>query len=382
MKTHQIVIENKDFDRELLSGLSTIDPQLILVFCSVEFINDTPLLDSLKSLHPDSVIAGCSTAGEITSEGVSEQSAVITGVHFDKDVQMKVAEAEVTAMQDSEAAGIQLGQSLKGFSPNAVLLFGKGLEINGSAVIEGLISELGTSVPITGGLAGDNGAFQETFSIGPSGHSNNGLVAIALQGENLLIGHGSYGGWAPFGPVRKVTRCEANVLYELDGAPALQIYKDYLGEYADQLPSSGLLFPFEMLAEDESQLGLIRTILGIDEEQGSLILAGAIDPNGYLRLMHASSNSLADGAEEAAKLTLSHLPQAIDNSLAILVSCVGRKLVMGDQVEDEVDAVVDTLGSDCTAAGFYSYGEIAPFSTTTDCKLHNQTMTVTLIGEK
>ncbi|MDP1153786.1 FIST C-terminal domain-containing protein, partial [Klebsiella pneumoniae] len=82
------------------------------------------------------------------------------------------------------------------------------------------------------------------------------------------------------------TRSSHNVLYELDGEPALDIYKRYLGDHARELPGSGLLFPFAMLGDDDSESGLVRTILGVDEAQGSVTLAGDIDPQGYLRLMH------------------------------------------------------------------------------------------------
>jgi hypothetical protein len=91
---------------------------------------------------------------------------------------------------------------------------------------------------------------------------------------------------------------------------------------------------------------------------------------------------LVDGAEVAAAATLSMLGGNADDSLAILVSCVGRKLVMGGRVDDEVEAVADVLGSQALLTGFYSYGEISPFTPGSACQLHNQTMTITCIGEK
>jgi hypothetical protein len=382
MQIQQVTLDSPELMAAQMDSLAAIEPQLLLVFCSVEYLTDSSLLEQLRERFPGVPMAGCSTAGEISAAGVMEHSAVVTAVHFDGAVRIELAEGEVAHMGDSEAAGASLGQALQGDDLRAVLVFGKGLEINGSALINGINAVLGERVPVTGGLGGDNGAFAQTYAITPAGAVGDGVVAIGLYGDDLIIGQGSYGGWSPFGPARKVTRCEGTVLYELDGRPALQIYKDYLGEYAEQLPSSGLLFPFEMLDRNEAQVGLIRTILGIDEAEGALILAGEIDPEGFLRLMHASTENLVQGAEEAARLTLSHLPSELGNGLAILVSCVGRKLVMGEETEDEVDAVVEVLGSDCAVAGFYSYGEICPQLSTTDCKLHNQTMTVTLIGEK
>jgi hypothetical protein len=269
---------------------------------------------------------------------------------------------------------------LQGDDLKAVIVFGQGVRINGSALIQGMIPLLGPDVPVTGGLAGDNGAFARTWTVGPAGISDRAIVAIGLRGEKLRIGHGSFGGWEPFGPARKVTRCLNNVLYELDGESALSVYKRYLGDYAKDLPASGLLFPFAMLGEDRGEIGLIRTILGVGEADGSLILAGEIEPDGYLRLMHASTDALVDGAETAAEATRGMNCQD-GSGLAILVSCVGRKLVMGDRVEEEVDAVVNALGRDKMVTGFYSYGEISPMAPGVACKLHNQTMTITCLTE-
>ena len=200
------------------------------------------------------------------------------------------------------------------------------------------------------------------------------------HGDALRFGHGSFGGWEAFGPARKVSRCEGNVLYELDDEPALEIYKRYLGEHAKGLPASGLLFPFAMLGQDHDALGLIRTILGVDEASGSLTLAGEINANGYLKLMHASTDKLVDGAEAAAEAAAAMTGQT-QEQLAILVSCVGRKLVMGHRVDEEVEAVADVLGSHAVLTGFYSYGEISPCTPGGPCKLHNQTMTITTLRE-
>ncbi|CAA7627112.1 FIST signal transduction protein [Magnetospirillum sp. UT-4] len=368
-----------------IAPLAALQPQLVLAFGSVGMLGAEGMFTRLTGAFPGADLAGCSTAGEITARGVSDDTLVLTAIRFD-GVRHRVAEAAVPAMDRSEAAGRAIGAALKGDGPGgerlaAILLFGKGLDVNGSSLIEGVIAEVGAAVPVSGGLAGDGGAFKRTLTVTPSGIQADAVVGIGLYGAGLRIGHGSFGGWVPFGPARKVTRCSGNILHELDGLPALNIYREYLGEYAKDLPASGLLFPFEMLDESHASVGLIRTILGIDEQTGSLVLAGDIDPDGHLRLMHASTDKLVDGAETAARRIADTLGGTVGDGLGVLVSCVGRKLVMGDAVDEEIEAVAAVLGKSATLTGFYSYGEIAPFSTTTDCKLHNQTMTVTFIGE-
>ena len=309
-------------------------------------------------------------------------TCVVTAVKFGPGVTLRVAEAAAPAMDACEGAGASLGAALKGPGLRAVLLFGKGVGVNGSAIIKGLAGQVGPHTPISGGLAGDDGAFKATLTLGPSGLSADGFVAVGFYGEALTLSFGSQGGWTPFGPTRKVTRSQGNLLYELDGAPALDVYKRYLGDHAQGLPASGLLFPFEMLDEQQSRLGLIRTILGVDEGEGSIILAGDIVPGGFLRLMQASTNDLVDGAEGSARQVVERLGAASRRGLALLVSCVGRRIVMGDGVEEELEAVAEVLGGEAMLAGFYAYGEIAPFGADRECKLHNQTMTITLLGER
>lgn len=377
MQVAQQVFRQDEVVTADLSALAALQPNLVLVFGSVQALQAADA--NLARAFPQAHRAGCSTAGEISMEGVADGTLVVTAVHFDSiDVQQSTT--QLRGMADSKAAGVRLAQSLPQEGLRAVLVFGQGVAINGSAVIEGLVSVLEPCITITGGLAGDGGAFAQTWVLDDAGVSSDRLVVVGLYGEKLQFSHGSFGGWSPFGPARKVTRADSNVLYELDGEPALTVYKRYLGEHAKQLPASGLLFPFAMLGSDHSEVGLIRTILGVDEATGSLTLAGEIDPEGYLKLMHANTDALVDGAEAAAQAARA-MQEAPGLGLALLVSCVGRKLVMGGRVDEEVEAVGDVFGSGATLAGFYSYGEISPFTRAVDCKLHNQTMTITYISE-
>ena len=328
--------------------------------------------------YPDTEIIGCSTSGEITKKGVSDRTIVFTAIQFSQ-TKARVEEVPIHKMEESFSAGALLGQKLFSEDLSSVLIYSKGVDVNGSAILDGLRDSLGQGITITGGLAGDNGNFQDTKVLSRNGLQSDAICAVGLYGSGIKVDAGVYGGWSAFGPLRKVTRSAGNILYELDGQPALDLYKTYLGEYSRDLPSSGLLFPFEMLSDEAQSIGLIRTILGIDPEKGSLILAGNIEEKGYLRLMHASTDHLIDGAEKAV---IQIKPMDTEkNALAILVSCVGRKLVMGDQIDDEVLVVAEKLGKNCSITGFYSYGEIAPLSNELNCKLHNQTMTITRLYE-
>ncbi len=379
MQVRQIVLKAVAGADTNLAALAGIKPQLVTVFGAVLFFTDKAFQAALRAALPDAAIIGCSTAGEISNGGVADGSCVITAVNF-SGTRIRTATSPLRGMEDSMAAGARIGGELAAIDLRALMVFGPGVQINGSALVDGIASKVGTAT-ITGGLAGDGGAFAQTWTLGQAGVGDNAIVAVGLYGDALDFAHGSFGGWEPFGPSRKVTRCDGNVLYELDGEPALEVYKRYLGDHAKGLPASGLLFPFAMVGEDQNAIGLIRTILGVDEANGSLTLAGAIDPDGYLKLMHASTDRLVNGAESAAEAA-QEMHQSSGDSLAILVSCVGRKLVMGDRVDEEVEAVAEVFGSKATLTGFYSYGEISPFTPGSACHLHNQTMTITWMGEK
>ncbi|CAK0768158.1 Histidine kinase [Azospirillaceae bacterium] len=385
MRIAQCVIGTADRIKTECKSLIEIDPHLALVFGSVSFFTKPGFFEDLREAFPFAALVGCSTAGEICADGLHEGKCVITAIRFQHTV-VRVVEAPVDGMLAARNCGERLGVALAAPNLAGTLVFSRGVDINGTALIEGLAAQIGSKIPISGGLAGDDGAFKRTFVLLPSGISDAATVAVGFYGDRIKIGHGSFGGWEPFGPIRKITRSDGNILYELDGESALEIYKRYLGDYAKNLPASGLLFPFELLNENHSTLGLIRTILGVDEVGGGLILAGAVKDNGYLRLMHANTESLINGAQIAAQNAIDSIAEAvadadIDTGLALLVSCVGRKLVMGDRVDEEVSIVVDTIGSTFTYAGFYSYGEINPMNGYAECKLHNQSMTIALIQE-
>ena len=362
-----------------LATIAAIKPHLIIVFGSVTRMTDPALPALLRAQFPDAHHMGCTTSGEISNAGVADDSLVLTAVRF-KQPGFRVASVETAGMDDSAEAGQRLAAKLAAEDLHSILVFGQGVNINGSALIEGITRVAGTHVTLTGGLAGDGGKFTQTWTLCDGVVSDRHIVGVGLYGAAIQLAHGSFGGWQPFGATRRVTRSKANVLFELDGEPALEIYKRYLGEYARDLPGSGLLFPFAMIGQDHGETGLIRTILGIDEVQGSLTLAGDIVEGGFLRLMAASTNALVDGAEAAAAAAQKMFKKG-EPCLAMLVSCIGRKLVMGGRVDEEVEAVGNVFGKHCVLTGFYSNGEISPYLNSPECKLHNQTMTVTCLSD-
>ncbi len=356
------------------------DAQLVTVFGAPHFFSDARFIDALRALFPDACLLGCSTAGEISRQGVQEGGCIVTAVRF-ASARVTQAATRLGSMEDSFAAGSRIGEQLNSPGLKGVIVLAPGLAINGSALVEGIACRLRHGVPITGGLAADYGAFERTWTLQAGCASTDTVVAVGLHGEALGFCHGSFGGWKAFGPPRRVTACNGNLLQEIDGEPALKVYMRYLGDKQRDLPAAGLLFPFAMFDIATNEMGPVRTILGIDRATETLILAGAVDSGGYLKLMHADNEGLVDGAMEAA-VAAHAMAGPGGGGLAILVSCLGRKLVMAKRVVEEVAAVANVFGSNTTLTGFYANGEISPLCAGGSARLHNQTMTVSWLVER
>ncbi len=369
-----------------LEKCAGIKPQIILFFAAPELFRDKAFIDSLaKAVDRGANVIGCSTAGEICREGVFDDGVSLLALRFDA-TEVRISQVHLPSPDQSEEAGMTLGKSFISFAPKGIFVLcpgtnaeGSQFTINGSRFAKGLADTVGKDVVVTGGLAGDGTSFKQTYTFLNGKVYKDHVVAFGLCGDKVSFRSGSRGGWQPFGPIRRVTCSEDNILYELDGKPALDLYKEYLGDKAADLPASGLLYPLSILDEDErKEIGLIRTILAVDEDKKSLTLAGDLPQGCLVRLMCADTDTLVGGAQEAAEQAKS---PADGETATVLVSCIGRKIVMGNDVEDEVEAVVRTMGGKSGVIGFYSYGEICPFSQTGFAELHNQTMTITHISE-
>ncbi|MGE0496956.1 MAG: FIST signal transduction protein [Ramlibacter sp.] len=360
--------------------------QVVFVFGATAVLQQHALSEQLRRDYPDAWLFGCSTAGEIAGTQVSDDSLVATAVQFER-TPLRHAMVDLAQTTSSHEAGEALGRQLPPTVQSHgavlalahVLVLSDGLNVNGSDLVSGLGAALPCGVSITGGMAGDGPRFGQTLVYREGTPCEQTVAVLGLYGPHLKVGFGSLGGWDSFGPERLITKSCGNVLYELDGHSALRLYKQYLGDHAHELPASGLLFPLS-LRTNPGEPPVVRTILSVDEQAQSLTFAGDVPEGAYARLMKANFDRLIDGAMGAARTSRPPLGAA-HADLALLISCVGRKLVLKQRIEEEVEAVREVLGHQPALAGFYSYGEISPFSPGARCELHNQTMTITTLAE-
>lgn len=353
---------------------------LVLVFGASRFAEAPEPLADLAAAYPSSVVMGCSTAGEIHGRELADASLSIAVTRFSR-TRLRVAMAPVPESDASYSAGHALSAALAADDLRGILVLSDGLNVNGSQLVRGFNDALPRGVVVTGGLAADGPRFAATWVLDAGRPVEKQVSAVGFYGPYVHIGHGSFGGWDVFGPERRVTRSHGHVLYELDGQPALDLYKTYLGERSEGLPSTALLFPLA-LRTTPGAAPVVRTVLGVNEEARSMTFAGEVPEGSYVTLMRANLERLIDGASQAADATrrTAH-PDAEGPTLAIAISCVGRRLVLGPRAEEEIEATMDIMGGATEQMGFYSYGEISPFGSGA-CDLHNQTMTITTISER
>ncbi len=357
-----------------ISDKDSVD--LVTVFGETEEFVQGKHYDYLRERYPKAHIVGCSSSGNILGAEISESSMVATAVSFESaKVVLKSIVFEIG--DDIKTVSENLASEIEKEGLKHLFLLTDGLNLNGSELAKGFNEVM--DVPKTGGLAGDGARFEQTWVIADGYAQQKMIAALGFYGDSLMIGTGCYGGWSEFGTFKEITKSSANILFELDGRPALDLYKEYLGEYASDLPNSGLRFPLSV-RKDENSPEIIRTLLGINEEDKSIIFAGNV-PEGYTaRLMKPNIDLLIEGAGHAAEIAKM---QNDKSAFGLVVSCVGRKLVMSQLVDEELEAVAEELGENVQLSGFYSYGEIAPFcDDLKNCELHNQTMTLTVIYEK
>ncbi len=377
MRLEQIRWQNNTGWEVVKSTLNTDDRvQLVLAFGDPDLITSAERFDELKKRYPDAHIVGGSTAGNVLGTSITDDDIVATAIYFKKS-HIKVSSADIDDTSKLQDISSSLVSQLIKPDLKHIMVLSDGIHFNGSDLAKGM--NIQEDVPVTGGLVGDKGRFKETYVLADEPAKPKRIVFVGFYGEHLHAGHGCFAGWREFGIDRIITKSIGNVVYKIDGQPALSLYKKYLGEFAEQLPASGLRFPLS-IRSGQNGVTLIRTLLAINEEEQSLTFAGDVPEGSISQLMKGNIDDLIASAGEAAK----QAKHSNGNTgLAIIISCVGRKLLMDQMTDEELETVQESLGENTWMTGFYSYGELSPYSKEFgQCQLHNQTMTLMSIYEE
>jgi len=377
MKIESLYYQDNIWHSSLSEVLKNVD--IVFTFGQRDTFKLKEVYVQLKRRYPNAYIVGCTSSGNIQDDCVSSVPMVASAISFKSSMsKVAISVQDFTKDDDQNQISHKLIDALPKNNLQHVYILSDGLNMNGSSLAKGANDALDHKVAITGGLAGDDESFEETWVIADDVAKQNRVVAVGFYGESLSIKSGCFGGWNEFGVERRITKSVGNVVYEVDGQPALDLYKKYLGEHAKDLPGSGLRFPFSVRVNEKDK-ALTRSVLAVNEEEQSLSFAGDVPEGSLARLMKTDIDGLIEGAEIAAK-NAKGIHQ--NSALGLVVSCVGRRLVLNQLVDDEIEGISDILGKQVSLVGFYSYGELAPFSNEImSCQLHNQTLTLTVIYE-
>lgn len=378
MKVTSFLYENQRFTKTINEEqLLEEDADLVIGFGAGTLVSDALNYNAIREKFPNAVLTMASSAGEIFGKEVFDNTISLVAMQFD-DTKIATSEVNIEEYANSFEAGRVLVDQLPKAKLKLIFVLSDGGKVNGSELVKGINEATANSVLVTGGLAGDGSKFEKTY-VGLNQLPTSGkIVAIGFYGEKLQVSHGSIGGWESFGLERTVTKSDKNVLYEIDNKSVLDLYKSYLGKYAQELPGSALLFPLSIKLNETEDV-IVRTILSIDEQKQSMTFAGDLPLGSKVRFMKANFDKLIDAASDAATNCLKM--NTISPKLAILISCVGRKVILNNRIDEEVEAVSDIFNNTTLLTGFYSYGEISPLRPFSGCELHNQTMTITCLNE-
>lgn len=358
-------------------SMDSFNASLVLCFGAKDLIAQADVYSSLKTKFSSAQIALCSTAGEILNNTVADNTVIAIAIELES-TNIETAIVNISNYTNSYDAAVDLIAQLPANELAYVLVLSEGSLVNGSELVKGLKESVNNNQLITGGLAGDGYNFVST-KVGLNNLPSEGnIVAIGFYGSKIKVSHGSQGGWDMFGPERIVTKSHHNVVYEIDNKLALETYKKYLGPESEGLPGTALLYPLSVLLNDSTE-PLVRTILSIDDKNNTMTFAGDIPEGTKVRLMKANFDKLTMASANAAENSIKNA--ILPAEFTLLISCVGRKIILDKRIDEEIDAALEQLNPNTAVAGFYSYGEISPFNEGTNCELHNQTMTITSFYE-
>ena len=353
-------------------------PDACWLFCAPLAGMDALIQGICESAGTDQLV-GCTTSGEISGSGLSINSAVLAGIVSD-DIDFEIVTIPELG-KDSEAAGRRLAESLSA-TPACIHIFSDGLTGNGCAILRGIAAVFGDSVPVSGGAAGDNGEFRKTCQFGAGRIYTDAVCGIAFHGD-FGVGVGVHSGWAPVGLPKRVTRAIGRVVYELNGEPALDVYERFLGPHARKLPVIGVEYPLGFvrgrMEANAHESYVLRASMSVNHNDRSITFAGEIPEGAMVNLTCGDKSSILDAAALAAR----DVKSAIGGrkpGIIFCYSCMARRIVLGPRTTEEISRIRTEFGPDIPIVGFYSYGEFCPMGSPPVNCLHNESLTLSVIG--
>ena len=368
MQARSLIVEDiKNLKEKIVELKDTFNPSVGIFFNSI-----THDVMTLHTTLKESGIEflGATTAGEIAlksgEEGIAYEEA-ISGMLF--DIQRDAFDIKSFEIREngSFSAGVEAGKWGKSvFNNPAFIVLAGGLGTDGEAIVNGMVEGTGSdTMPLYGGLAGDDGGFKETFTYSTEKVSGSGLMVMVVDGDKIEMQGLASSGWVASGAIKKVTKSAGNIVYSIDNTPALDFYLERLDISEDEMPAAGFEYPLLILNDDGSSV--IRAVIDVNKEDRSLVFAGTV---GEKKVIQFSTSN----GDEASENTIAHINEFewLDKEpdAMLLFSCVARHIALGPTVEDEIEVIGERW--DVPLAGYFTYGEIG-MNSAGKCDFHNET---------
>lgn len=363
---------------QALQPLQNNSPQIIIVLASPTTYDQNEILRFLKHHHTQCTIIGCSTSGEITNFGPSDNSIALMAI-YSKDIQFSSAYSQQVSL-DPRKAGQIFAQNLiannHNQSPQAAIIFPDGLAGNGADIVRGVHDQLGPTFPLVGGSAADDFLFKQTYQYYDQQIFSNSIVGLGLSG-NFTYGIGVRHGWIPIGTSRIVTHAESNKIYTLDDKPAIEIYESQFGKDKVKLYTNepfakfAITYPLGIIVPDQDEY-LIRDPLQVDTD-GSITCAAEVPVGSEIFIMIGGRDEALNAASTAAQQAKDQLGDKPAKAI-IVFNCIARKKLLMHKRQEEIHKIQQIFGEQVPLIGFYTYGEQAPLKVHgNSCSFHNQT---------
>ncbi len=363
--------------KQVLSEANTpvFQPTLAIVFCTMAFD-----LEKIRNCFVEHQIAlaGCSTAGEIINDSLYEKSIAILLM----DIDPAAFQINLTTYQDKPMlqAAKEMGAFVGNCFPNpGVLLMSSGLRIDAQQLVEGINASITKSIPIYGGLAGDDLAMVETYAFTQDGVTKKGAAVLVFDTEKIAITGLALSGWKPIGGVNIITKAAGNEVLEINNEPAYDVFVRYFGlsdadTKHDQLIGIQTNYPFQLIREDGNTI--LRSPLLIHKDTKSISLTASVSEGDRFRFSTSPGFEVIDQTVEGFQALKSAAPEA---DALVLFSCKGRHGAFGPLLKNEIKGIYKYWEK--PLIGFLSYGEIANLGADS-IEFHNETCAAVILKER
>lgn len=354
-------------------------PNLAIAFADVKH-NLKELTNLFNDLNID--LIGCSSAGEIVDENIYEKKISVLIMDINKSY-YNLLYKEIREETNYNSLQILGTEIVDVYENPAVLLFTGGMTLDGDEVVNQIKKAKKSDYPIYGGMAGDDLTFEHTFSFTNNWITKKGVVALVINNDKVKVQGKCVSGWEGMGTKHQITKSKGNILYEIDGKPALEVYKNYFHfhtHFKKEVLENNDFFEsitgqYPLIINRSDDYTIMRSPLVSDFKNDAIVLAGSVIEGEFFQFGIAPDFELLEKTTESFKNLKKEMPK-ID--AALMINCKGRHTALGPEIIEEIEAIHKLWQA--PTVGFFSYGEIGN-ATNGTCEFHNVTCTLATLTE-